>query len=52
VPKAVVVQITSGTGVPDNVFDPHAPMPSVATNTFVYPCAFPPANVVVQKKGK
>lgn len=52
VPKAVVVQITSGTGVPEDVFDPHAPMPSVATNIFVYPCAFPPANVVVQKKGK
>jgi penicillin-binding protein 1A len=52
VAKAVVVQIPSGTNVPLDVLDPHAPMPSVDTKTYVYPCAFPPANVVVQKKGK
>ena len=51
-PRAIVVQITSGTNVPEDVLDPHAPMPSIDTKTYVYPCAFPPANVVVQKKGK
>ncbi len=51
VPKAVVQQITSGTNVPLDVLDPHAPMPSIDTRTYVYPCAFPPANIVVQKKG-
>jgi hypothetical protein len=51
-PQAVVVQISSGTNVPEDVLDPHAPMPSIDTKTYVYPCAFPPANVVVQKKGK
>lgn len=49
-PRAVVQQIPSGTNVPLDVLDPHAPMPSVDTRTYVYPCAFPPANVVVQKK--
>ncbi len=51
-PKAVVQQIPSGTNVPLDVLDPHAPMPSIDTRTYVYPCAFPPANIVVQKKGK
>ena len=50
VPKAVVQQIPSGTNVPLDVLDPRAPMPSIDTRTYVYPCAFPPANVVVQKK--
>ena len=50
-PRAVVVQISSGTAVPDYVLDPRAPMPSIAAKTFVYVCAFPPGNVVVQKKG-
>ena len=50
VAKAVVVQIPSGTLVPQNVLDPHAPMPSVDLKTFVYPCLTPPPNVVVQKK--
>ncbi len=49
-PKAVVVQVTSGTAVPENVLDPRAPMPSVDLKTYVYPCQRPPANVVVQKK--
>jgi hypothetical protein len=49
-PRAVVVQITSGTAVPENVLDPRAPMPSVDLRTYVYPCQRPPANVVVQKK--
>ncbi len=51
-PRAVVAQVTGDTAVPPNVLDPRAPMPSVAIDnrTFVYPCAFPPANVVVQKK--
>ena len=52
VAKAVIQQIPSGTNVPLDVLDPHAPMPSIDTRTYVYPCAFPPANVVVQKKGK
>jgi len=51
-PKAVVQQIPSGTNVPLDVLDPHAPMPSIDTRTYVYPCAFAPANIVVQKKGK
>ncbi|HQZ33825.1 MAG TPA: transglycosylase domain-containing protein [Ilumatobacteraceae bacterium] len=51
-PRAVVQQIPSGTNVPLDVLDPHAPMPSIDTRTYVYPCAFPPADVVVQKKGK
>jgi hypothetical protein len=46
----VVVQVTSGTLVPDNVLDPRAPMPSIDTKTFVYPCAIVPPNVVVAKK--
>ncbi len=50
--RAVVQQIPSGTNVPLDVLDPRAPMPSVDTRTYVYPCAFPPANVVVQKQGK
>ena len=50
VARAVVVQIANGTNVPLDVLDPRAPMPSVDTKTYVYPCAFPPANVVVQKK--
>ena len=50
VAKAVVQQIPSGTNVPLDVLDPRAPMPSIDTSTYVYPCAFPPANVVVQKK--
>ncbi len=50
-PKPVVVQLPSGTNVPLDVLDPRAPMPSIDTKTFVYPCAFPPADVVVQKKG-
>ena len=49
-PRAVVVQVTSGTLVPDNVLDPRAPMPSIDTKTFVYPCSFVPPNVVVAKK--
>jgi penicillin-binding protein 1A len=49
-PRAVVVQITSGTLVPENVLDPRAPMPSVDLKTYVYPCQRPPVNVVVQKK--
>ena len=44
------MQIPSGTLVPQNVLDPHAPMPSVDLKTFVYPCLTPPPNVVVQKK--
>ncbi len=52
VAQAVIQQIPNGTNVPLDVLDPHAPMPSVDTRTYVYPCAFPPANVVVQKKGK
>ena len=50
VARAVIQQIPSGTNVPLDVLDPHAPMPSIDTRTYVYPCAFPPANVVVQKK--
>ena len=50
VPRAVVVQIPSATNVPLDVLDPRAPMPSIDTRTYVYPCAAPPANVVVQKK--
>jgi len=50
VAEAVVQQIPSGTNVPLDVLDPRAPMPSIDTRTYVYPCAFPPANVVVQKK--
>jgi len=50
VPRAVVVQIPSGTTIaPDNL-DPHAPLPSVVTKTFVYVCDHPPPNVVVTKK--
>ncbi|MCY7300138.1 MAG: hypothetical protein LH616_13110, partial [Ilumatobacteraceae bacterium] len=48
--RAVVRQIPSGTNVPLDVLDPRAPMPSIATSTYVYPCAFPPSDVVVQKK--
>jgi len=48
--RAVVQQIPSGTNVPLDVLDPRAPMPSIATSTYVYPCAFPPSDVVVQKK--
>ncbi len=51
-PKAVVVQIPSGTLVPDDVLDPRAPMPSVDLKTYVYPCLKPPPNVVITKKGK
>jgi hypothetical protein len=48
----VIVQIPSGTLVPDNVLDPRAPMPSVDLKTVVYNCLRPPANVIVTKKGK
>jgi penicillin-binding protein 1A len=51
-PTAIVVQITSGTLVPDNVLDPRAPMPSIDTRTFVYRCGDAPLGVVVQKKNK
>ena len=37
VAKAVVVQVTSGTLVPDNVLDPRAPMPSVDLKTLRVP---------------
>ncbi|HTH07641.1 MAG TPA: penicillin-binding transpeptidase domain-containing protein, partial [Ilumatobacteraceae bacterium] len=46
-PKAVVQQVPSGTTVPANVFDPRAPVPSIDTKTYVYPCDRPPANVEV-----
>ena len=49
VARAVIQQIPSGTNVPLDVLDPRAPMPSIDTRTYVYPCAFPPANVVVRK---
>lgn len=49
-PAAVVVQITSGTLVPDNVLDPRAPMPSIDTRTVVYRCGQEPLGVVVQKR--
>ena len=47
-PRAVLVPITNGTMVPDNVLDPRAPMPSVKMNIYVYPCAQLPPNVVLQ----
>lgn len=51
-PQAVVIAIDPGTTVPADVLDPHAPVPSVAIDnkTFVYPCAFPPPNVVIKPK--
>jgi len=48
--RAVIVQITGDTAVPADVLDPRAPMPSVDTKTFVYLCAAPPPNVVVQTR--
>ncbi len=48
-PRPVLVQISSGTTVPSYVLDPRAPMPSVPAKTFVYVCASPPGNVVIQK---
>jgi len=49
-PRAVVIQVDSGTTVPADVLDPRAPVPSVAINssTFIYLCDKPPENVVVQ----
>ncbi|MFM2076227.1 MAG: hypothetical protein RJA49_117 [Actinomycetota bacterium] len=47
-PQAVLVPITNGTVVPDNVLDPRAPMPSVDLRTYVYPCSRLPPNVVLQ----
>jgi hypothetical protein len=44
----VLVPITNGTMVPDNVLDPRAPMPSVKLSIYVYPCAQLPTNVVLQ----
>lgn len=49
-PRAVLTAIDPGTTVPSNVLDPRAPMPSVDTKTFVYPCARVPANVVIRPK--
>ncbi len=46
--QAVLVPITNGTMVPDNVLDPRAPMPSVKLDTYVYSCAQLPPNVVLQ----
>lgn len=48
-PAPVIVQITSGTLVPDNVLDPRAPMPSIDTRTLVFRCGQNPLGVVVQK---
>ena len=49
-PKAVLTAIDPGTTVPSYVLDPRAPMPSVDTKTFVYPCERVPANVVIKPK--
>jgi penicillin-binding protein 1A len=52
-PKAVIVQIPSGTTVPESVTDPKAAMPYIDLKTIVYTCLSPPPNVIVQpKKGK
>ncbi|MEQ1701310.1 MAG: transglycosylase domain-containing protein [Ilumatobacteraceae bacterium] len=49
-PKAVLTAIDPGTTVPPYVLDPRAPMPSVDTKTFVYPCDRLPPNVTVKPR--
>jgi penicillin-binding protein 1A len=48
-PLPVLQILPSGTTIPPDVLDPHAPVPTVDTKTIVYQCSRPPAGVVVQK---